>query len=72
MMDPCGGSSLLVHTIIASNAVLCSLFGVWLTHKRRKADQERKFFYRVMLERHGMVWNAKHGWLTAPPENDQL
>jgi hypothetical protein len=53
MTDPCSQASQLVHLVIAFGSVVTSCFAVFLAHRRKVADRERREFYQVMSQQLG-------------------
>jgi hypothetical protein len=53
-MGPCEQTAHTLHVIIALSNGLCLLLGVWLAHRRKKADGERRWFNRQMRYRLGL------------------
>lgn len=45
----------LVHLALAVFPIINTLLGAWLVHRRKVADRERRWFYRQMREKHGLI-----------------
>lgn len=55
MSGPCLDHIAVAHIIIAVFSGTSTMLGVWLAHRRRRADRERKRFYTQMRVKHDMA-----------------
>lgn len=54
----------VAHIVVAIGTVVSSCFSIYLAHKRKQADRERRDFYRMMSRRvRGEEW-SQEPWST--------
>lgn len=53
-MTPCDSTLSLVQVLTVIFTGLSSFLTIWLAHRRKEADRERRKFYWQMRKKHGL------------------